>query len=313
MKKILVSFIALALVFSFGCAKKDASTVNAKLLKATVSLVIGEVVILRDNAAGQMAAKMNMELQPADMVITGDKSKLNIVLENSGVVQIGPNSKVVLSALFLRDDGSSDQKIAVKAGQIILGLKKLQKDSAFNVETPTAVAGVRGTSFMVNVQENEDNNAFPFFVKLNDKKNVTTKIAVLAGAVELSGGKSGSKTVMVNQLKQAVLQGADFDNVQVMNIDRLTLDQLSEIRGFAEISKLKMQDIAEEIGQVDPEIKQMLKTDLTTTSEIKKATSDVSAQEKKLQDSVTSKEQEIEKVKVKQKREGKYVQDQGSW
>lgn len=313
MKKILVSVMAIALVLSFGCAKKEASTANAKLMKATISLAIGNVVVLRDGAAGQMVAKLNMALQPADMIITGDKSKLNIVLENSGVVQIGPNSKVVLSALFLKDDGSSDQKIAVKAGQIILGLKKLKKDSAFNVETPTAVAGVRGTSFMVNVQENEDNNAFPFFVKLNNKKNVTTKIAVLAGAVELSDSKSTSKSVMINQLKQAVLQGADFDNVKIMNIDRLTLDQLSELRGFAEISKLKMQDITEEISQVDPEIKQMLKTDLTAKSEIKKATSDVSAQEKKLQDSITAKEKEIEKVKVKQKREGKYLQDQGSW
>ncbi len=314
MKKILVPVLAFVLAFSFGCANKASETANAKLMKATVSLVIGNVSLLRDGSASPVKVKPNMQILPADMVITGANSKMNIVLEKSGVIQIGANSKVILSSLFVNDEGATEQKLSVKAGQVILGLKKLQKDSSFNVETPTAVAGVRGTSFMVNVQNSEENNAFPFFVKLENQKNVTTKVAVLSGAVELLDGKDDGKSVMITQLKQAILEGADFENIKLMNIDRLTLDQLNELRGFAEISKLKMNDITEEINQIDPEINQMLGTSLDSKAGIKKAgTGDVTSKESLLKDGVQAKEQVIEKVKVKQKQEGKYLDDQGSW
>jgi hypothetical protein len=316
MRKILTLSMCLVLALSFGCAKKadQAATENADaVLKATISLAMGSVTVLRDNVPGQLKGSLNMQLLADDMIITGPASRVNVVIESSGVIQIGPNSKVVMSTLLKRSDGTADQKVFVKAGKVILGLKKLQKDSVFDVETPTAVAGVRGTSFMVNVSE-EENNAFPYFVKLEDQKQVKTEVAVLAGAVEISGQKPGEKSVMVNSLKMAILQGSDFNNIRVVDIDRLYLNELQEIKGFAEIRKLQMDEITEEIATVEPQIKAVLKKDLQTSSEIKKVrATDVTGQESKLQDGVQSKDKEIEKVQTKQKREGKYLDDGSAW
>jgi hypothetical protein len=314
-KKLMTGVVCLALALTFGCAKKadQSAQQNAgSILKATVSVVLGSATILRDSVPGMIKATVNMQLLPEDMVITGPASRLNLVIENSGVIQIGPESKVVMSSLLKRSDGTADQKMMVKAGKVILGLKKLQKDSVFDVETPTAVAGVRGTSFMVNVSEEQD-NAFPYFVKLEDQKQVKTEVAVLAGAVELSGQKEGEK-VMVNSLKMAILQGSDFANVKVVDIDRLYLNELQEVKGFAEIRKLQMDEITEEIATVEPQIKAVLKKDLKTSAEIKKVRpTDVSGQESKLQDGVKAQDKEIEKVKTKQKREGKYLDDGSAW
>jgi hypothetical protein len=311
MNRILIIVVTAMAFLAASCGKKMEKTAEGKVIKATVSMLAGKATILREGAPAPIAATPNMQLLPADMILTGDQSKLNIILENSGVIQIGPNSRVVLSSLYIKD-GAADQKLSVRAGQVILGLKKLQKDAVFNVETPTAIAGVRGTSFMVNVQNSDANSAFPYFVKMEQARDIRTKVAVLSGAVEFIDAKDEKKSVLITQLRQAILEGDDFDNIKLMNIDRISLDQLNELRGFAELGKLKMKEISEEIGQVDPEIRQVLGTSLESKAGIKKAGTLDADEESKLKDAST-KQQEIEKVNVKQKKEGKYLDDQGKW
>ena len=313
MRKILTIMVVALLAFTFACGNNTEMEQDAaqKIRKATVTYALGDAYILRENDPGKTAIKLNMQLQPNDMVVTGSGGNVKIVIEDQGVIQISQNSKVVMSSLLLNEDGSADQKLMVKAGKVVLGLKKLQKNSTFDVETPTAVAGVRGTSFMVSVEE-EENNAFPFFVKVNPEKNLTTKVAVLAGSVEL-GNDDSQKTHMINPLKMAILEGSDFANVRIVDIERLYLNALQEIKGFAEIQKLKMDEITEEISSIEPQIRAVHKK-LNTTSEIKKATTiDLEAQEKKLQDDIEAQEKEIESVKTKQKREGKYLEDGAAW
>ena len=313
MKKLFILILVSVSFVALSCNKSTSDQMNAaKTLTAKVSLVMGQATILRANTPGKIAVKIGLQLLPEDVVMTGPGSKLNITLKNSGVVRVGQNSKIIMSSLLKKDDGNSEQKINVQAGKIILGLKKLQKNSSFDVETPTAVAGVRGTSFMVDVQENE-NNAFPYFVKVNQKKNITTKVAVLAGAVEFSTPE-GEKPVMVKSLKEATLQGSDFDNIKIVDIKRLSLEQLNEIKDFAEIKKLKMNEITAEISEVEPEVQEMLQTDLKTTSTIKKAkTSDMQSKEKQLKDSIKMQDKKIEKVKTSTKRDGKYLEDSSAW
>ncbi|MFC1504248.1 FecR domain-containing protein, partial [Spirochaetota bacterium] len=73
----------------------------------------------------------------------------------------------------------------VEKGQILTSLKKLKKNEQFNVTTPTAIAGVRGTSFMVNATSK------------------TSKISVLTGSVQVTKGK---KSVLVNQMKEIAVE-----------------------------------------------------------------------------------------------------------
>ena len=75
---------------------------------------------------------------------------------------------------------------------------------------------------------------------------------------------------MINPLKMAILEGSDFANVRIVDIERLYLNALQEIKGFAEIQKLKMDEITEEISTIEPQIRAVHKK-LNTTSEIKKS------------------------------------------
>ncbi|HBS04800.1 MAG TPA: hypothetical protein DEA96_07550 [Leptospiraceae bacterium] len=51
-----------------------------------------------------------------------------------------------------------ETRIEMKQGQILANVKKASSDQEFNVVTPTAIAGVRGTTFEVQVFEGFDDN-----------------------------------------------------------------------------------------------------------------------------------------------------------
>lgn len=314
-KMISLSTLAFLLVFSMSCSQQQAGLPQqdaAKLLRASVSMVIGDVTVLRENIPGKQDVKLNMNLLPDDVILTGEGGKLSIVLEDSGVIRISENSRVILASLFENGEGGKDHRLRVEAGKVVLGLKKLQKHSSFNVETPTAVAGVRGTSFMVDVQD-EPQHAFPYFVKLEEEREIVTRVAVLAGAVEFIDAESDDSR-MIDSLKQAILVGSDFENVRVVDIDRLALNEMEEIKDFAEIRKLKMDEITEEISEVEPAIREQFQADLRTETEIKKTSNpDAAVSEDQLKEDVEVQEQQIERVNTRDEREGRYLEDQGAW
>ena len=77
-------------------------------------------------------------------------------------------------------------------------LKKLSKEKYFSINTPTAVVGVRGTTFMVTAEQSEK------------YKPVAIKIAVLSGKVELGNAENPEEKVLVEELTQGHLPGPDF-------------------------------------------------------------------------------------------------------
>jgi hypothetical protein len=306
-KFLLPVFAAMLLVFA--CAKSDTGSTTGQTqnaLKATATMVIGDVAVLRSGDAVRHAVKTGDELKPEDVIITGDTGRVNVVIAESGILQIAPRSQIVLSTLLLRPDGSAEQKLAVRTGRVVLGLKKLQRQSSFNVETPTAVAGVRGTSFVVDVQPVSD-NAFPYFVKVGQGQ-VKTRVAVLSGAVEMSA-PSSERTVMVEPMKMAVLDGADFQNIKVVPIERLYLSDLQEIRNMSELRSVDMADIAAEVGSIDPSVSGTVRKSLTVKSEVKRAGQESDVQ---VQDNVET-TGKVEKVKTGQTREGKYIDPGSGW
>jgi len=285
----------------FSCAKQQEQQTkdSVKFLKATATMVIGDAYVLKAKDPKQHLLKNGDLLFPEDVIITKESGKVNITVENSGILRILPNSQVVLSSLLLKDNGAAEQKIAVRTGKIILGLKKLQRDSSFNVETPTAVAGVRGTSFAVDVKS-DIQNAFPFFVKI-DNKNVKTRVAVFSGTVEMYSEQK-EKSVMVEPMKMAILDGDDFNNIKVVPIDRVYLSDFDELRKNVDLNSPDMKEISEEIQWVDVNVSAKIQTKLQVKTKVNKA----SSSQIEVKDNVESTEK-VDKVKTEQKREGKYL------
>jgi len=313
-KLIIVMILMISLVGFFSCSKQSTSVKLAEnVLKAKVTLAMGKAYILRDDNPTKISMKIGDIIHPHDVIITGKNSSVNIVLANRGLIKIQENSHVSLKNLVNIDNENNKATVKVTAGRIVLGLQKLKKDSSFEVETPTAVAGVRGTTFMVSVDKRET-SAFPYFVKVKKKEEVVTKIAVLTGKVELVNPKNESDNKMINALREATLENDDFKNIKIEKITRLSLNEISAMKDYSEIKRLKLKEISEEIQQAEPEVEQLLKAELKMKSEIKSEVEDLSQTERAIESQkIEAKKEAIKKMKSSAgKSDGKYLDDQ-SW
>lgn len=312
--KLLTLFLITAsLLYFTSCGKKETEVSTSRILEAKVTLVIGEAYLLREDNPERIAVKIGTRLKPSDVIITGKKSAVNVIISKRGIFKLKENSRVSFKDLLVVDDENNVTRLKVTAGKVVLGLKKLAKDSVFEVETPTAVAGVRGTSFLVSVKR-EDTSAFPYFVKVSKDKNIVTKIGVLAGKVEIINPQNPEQRYMVDTLKEATLIDDDFENIKIEKITRLTLDEIKAIKELSEIRQLKLKEISDEITSVEPEIEDIMKSDIGTKAEIKSAEEDLSKTESALEkEKIEMQKESIKKIKKPAKGTGKYLEDEEAW
>ncbi|MBI3784280.1 MAG: FecR domain-containing protein [Deltaproteobacteria bacterium] len=84
-------------------------------------------------------------IQVGDTIETNEASKVKLLLADDSVLAIGPRSRVTLEAFDL-DTSSRKARLRVLAGRFKLAVSKFfGGPTDYEVATPTAVAGVRGT------------------------------------------------------------------------------------------------------------------------------------------------------------------------
>lgn len=103
-------------------------------------------VTVRTNA-GSQSASIGMSVSEGNQIITGADGNVRLLLASSAVVDLSPNTSMVVTR------ASSSQKTSIKlwSGRLWARVTKMFGTSEFEVEGPNAVAGVRGTEFVVEV------------------------------------------------------------------------------------------------------------------------------------------------------------------
>ena len=119
--------------------------------RASIVKIMGAVSIER--AGTKLIPKAGMILNTLDKITTAKGASIEVTFDDGlkDIVKIGSNSHVVLESDAIQKQTS----IFMDRGEILLKLEKLEKGSNFQVRTPTAVAGVRGTSFGVQLKGKE--------------------------------------------------------------------------------------------------------------------------------------------------------------
>ena len=114
----------------------------------------GNVQIQRGDA--KLPAGVGAGLQISDVIVTGADSSAGITFTDNSLVSIGPNS------VFAIDKYSFDTTTHVgefegnlKQGRLaaISGKMVKQSPESMKIRTPSAIMGVRGTEFVVQVDE----------------------------------------------------------------------------------------------------------------------------------------------------------------
>jgi hypothetical protein len=114
----------------------------------------GEVQIERDGK--RLPAPVGAIIQARDTVKTGPDGSVGIMFQDNSLLSAGPNSELVIERfVFDSTTHKGEFDTALKKGTLAVVSGKIVKQSpeAMRVKTPAAIMGVRGTEFVVKVDE----------------------------------------------------------------------------------------------------------------------------------------------------------------
>jgi len=125
-----------------------------------VTYASGEVFI--DRGARWSALDVDDAVSQKNRIKTETDSFCEIQFTDFGIIRIQESTEVAIADLFLTED-QNRVKVRLDGGKLLCKVSKLSKGEEFQVRTSTALAGVRGTEFMVDARK-EDNSVL-FAVK----------------------------------------------------------------------------------------------------------------------------------------------------
>jgi hypothetical protein len=144
-----ITFILTLLAVSGAAANADNSQV------AQIKTVSGQAEIVRNGA--RVAARIGDPLYEKDTIDTGGDGSIGITFIDNTVMSSGPNSEIVLEDYqFNSSDFKGSMLTDMNRGTVSMISGDIARSSpgAMKVKTPTAVLGVRGTRFVIQVKDN---------------------------------------------------------------------------------------------------------------------------------------------------------------
>ncbi len=121
----------------------------AKETRAAIAVTVeGTVLVTKAGGSNAYRAFEEMSLSQGDHLKTEDGSSIVLqIVDQEDEITIGPNSDLYISSLLQTDSNAKKSKFKMWAGSVWFKVKKLvSEDDEFEVETPTAVMGVRGSN-----------------------------------------------------------------------------------------------------------------------------------------------------------------------
>jgi len=125
-----------------------------------VAAVRGEVLIVHEGTLQGYRAQKDLPLFKGDTIIALEKGRIKFELNDGSALTLIPQTKLTISeSIYDPEKKERSAYIDVSVGKVRSVVTKLSgyKRSVFNVKTPTAVCGVRGSDFitlaMMNISE----------------------------------------------------------------------------------------------------------------------------------------------------------------
>ena len=143
------SFAAVLIVSAAWSAAAQADSQVAQIKK-----VLGQTEIVRNG--GRAAAHIGDPLFEKDTIETGADGSIGITFIDNTVMSSGPNSEIILEDYkFNSSDYKGSMLTDINKGTVsmISGDIARSTPGAMKVKTPTAILGVRGTRFVVEVTD----------------------------------------------------------------------------------------------------------------------------------------------------------------
>jgi len=119
-----------------------------------VKTAAGTVAI--DRGGATVAVKPGTRVEASDVVRTGPDGTVGITMSDNALLSLGPNSVLVLDSFAFDSttyQGKFDATLSKGSLAVVSGKIAKQSPDAMKVRTPASVLGVRGTEFVVKVDD----------------------------------------------------------------------------------------------------------------------------------------------------------------
>jgi hypothetical protein len=132
-----------------------AKTKNLTLINAHITKFSGEVKVTNKGQTKARQAKLNEVIKEGDLIETGKNGLVEIRLDNNNAINMKPESKLLIVKLLVNPQtGEFENIFELTIGKIKARIEGLKGKSKFEVKTPLAICGARGTILYVDASPN---------------------------------------------------------------------------------------------------------------------------------------------------------------
>ena len=159
------------------------------------------VVVKQTSEAEWLEAKITQPLFDKDTLRTGPDGYALIQFMDNSLARVRPNSLLVIRG-ETRDRGSTFSRITLEAGELLLNVNGRQ--SNYEVQTRTAVASVKGTTFNTKIED-----------------DLSTVFTGFSGVVEIIALNSGQTVTLTRRNRVRVDQRGETVTLETISSSEL--------------------------------------------------------------------------------------------
>jgi hypothetical protein len=199
-------FAAFVVLFALFCAPSvfAEDTISDVMITKTQ----GDVSLIREGST--LPAKEGTALKAGDTLKTAAGSNVDFSMNALAGCRVLPDSEVLV-----KDPKKNTMLVKLGSGKAVFNLEKLPQESSFRVETPTAIASVRGTQFLGSVSENGST-----FAVRDDTIEV----------FQLSDGEPVGKSVTIEAGFSCDITGSGFDTRAASGAELTSMEQVASVK-----------------------------------------------------------------------------------
>lgn len=158
-------------------------------ISGTFTVVKGDVKVTSKNGTTENA-RVGKKVVPSDVITTGKESKAKIVMSDKNIINISPNTMVVIEK-YINDEKRDRREASFEMlyGKIRATVKQKYdgEKNKFQVKSPAIIIGVRGTDFLLSHNKVEKKSEVVCFQGkvvagvLNPKGEIITPVILAPG------------------------------------------------------------------------------------------------------------------------------------
>lgn len=204
------------------------------LLPSSAFAAAGVAVYVQGSVmAGARTLGLGADIDSGETILTGDASQVRVRLADGSLLRIGPNAKVELAKIE-RTEQSRSVRIKLTVGKLWASVSKwLGGENKFEIDTGSAVAGVRGTELIAE----------------RDSPTSDSKVTTVVGKVVVKNGDGSESTVDTGFRLTVNAEGhvVDLSSLPGSELSRMRDESRSSGGGIAGL--LGLEQGARDVGQ----------------------------------------------------------------